>query len=97
MTALVFGFKGKYTSGSMLASSFRLQEIKQMLSSYGEVVTYHVDEEKRLIGIVLSESLSEEQDKEISILLADYFHRNYNKIYTYPDIAKEMEYTNGKG
>ena len=97
MTALVFGFKGKYTSGSMLASSFRLQEIKQMLSRYGEVVIYNVDKEKCLIDIVLSESLSEEQDKEISILLADYFHRNYNKLHTYPDIAKEMEYTNEEG
>nr|DAJ34101.1 MAG TPA: hypothetical protein [Caudoviricetes sp.] len=97
MTTLVFGFKGRYTSGSMLASSFRLQEIKQMLSRYGEVVTYNIDEDKHLVDIILSETLSEEQDKEISILLADYFHRNYNKLHTYPDIAKEMEYTNGEG
>lgn len=97
MATLVFGFKGKYTSGSMLASSFRLQEIKQMLSCYGETVTYNIDEDKHLVDIILSETLSEEQDKEISILLADYFHRNYNKLHTYPDIAKETEYTNGEG
>mgnify|MGYP003086328277 CR=1 FL=1 len=97
MTELVLSFKSKRNGRSMLASSFRLHEIKQMLAKYGEDVSYVTSENNHVVEIILSPTLSEEKDKEISTLLADYFDHNYNKLYTYPDIAKEMEYTNGEG
>lgn len=96
MAELLLSFRTKRNARVMLAHSFRLHEIKQMLSQYGNDVIYDVENNK-VIDIHLSETISEEKDKEISSLLADYFDRNYKKIYTYIDIAKETEYTNGEG
>ena len=97
MTELVLSFKSKRNGRSMIASSFRLHEIKQMLAKYGEDVSYVTSENNHVVEILLSPTLSEEKDKEISTLLADYFDRNYKMLYSYIDIAKEMEYTRGEG
>ena len=96
MATLLLSFKTKRNARVMLANSFRLHEIKQMLSQYGNDIVYDVEENKTA-HIRLSETISEEKDNEISSLLANYFDRNYNKVDTYPDIAKEMEYINDKG
>ena len=97
MTELVLSFKSKHASGSMLASSFRLHEIKQMLAEYGEDISYVPGKKDYIVNIILSPTLSDEKDKEISILLEDYFDRNCRKLDTYHDFVKEMEYVNREG
>lgn len=97
MIECAMGFNDKPSTRSMWKYRFRLSEIQKMLAEYGEDVFYVTRENNHVVEIILSPTLSEEKDKEISTLLSDYFDRNYKKIYTYIDIAKEMEYTNGEG
>lgn len=91
MAELLFSFKGKYASGVMLANSFRLDDIKQMLTQYGEDITYIKDEKEASVDIILSPTLSEEKDKEISILLRNYFLENRRKFGTYLDFPKYIK------
>ena len=97
MGELLFHFKGKYASGTMLASSFRLDDIKQMLVNYGEDVIYIKDETKSIVNIILPSTLSEEKDKEISILLRDYFHEYRRKLGTCLDFPKYIKYEDWEG
>ena len=97
MGELLFHFKGKYASGTMLASSFRLDDIKQMLVNYEEDVIYIKDETKSTVNIILSSTLSEEKDKEISILLRDYFHEYRRKLGTCLDFPKYIKYEDWEG
>ena len=97
MAILLLSFKTKHHSRTIIANSFRLHEIKQMLSQYGDEVFYDIDEKENTAHVYLSETISEEKDKEISSILVKYFDRNFNQVDTYLDIIKEMAYTNGEG
>lgn len=96
MADLIIQFHTKYATESMHARSFRLYQIKQLLSDYEKYVIYEIENEGRFIRIKFSEDIPDKLNKEVSEYISNYFNIARRKMDSYYDMTMEMKYENGE-